>query len=59
MIIYKETEVKNPLCIVKLNNGVMLYVYENHVESSDGKNYECVEEEVADGEYKIIGWCQV
>lgn len=59
MIIYKETEVKNPLYIVKLNNGVMLYVYENHAIGSDGKSYRCVEEEVAEDEYRIIGWCQV
>ena len=59
MIIYKEVEVTEPLYVVKLENGVMVYVYENHAVGSDGNAYRCVEEEVAEDEYRIIGWCQV
>lgn len=50
MIIYKELEVTEPFCVVKLENGVMVYVYENHAVGSDGKAYRCVEEEVAEDE---------
>lgn len=59
MVIYKEKEVKNPLCVVELENAVVLYVYEDYVESSDGKKYCCIEEEVEEDNYKIIGWCQM
>ncbi len=55
-MLYKEVELKNPMYVVKLDNGVELQVYEDHVESSDGEKYHCVEKEVADDVFEIIGW---
>lgn len=59
MVIYKELEVFEPLYVVKLENGVMVYVYENHAVGSDGKAYRCVEEKNSEDEYRIVGWRQV
>ena len=59
MIIYKEVEVIHPLYQVKLDNGTLLTVYEDRIESSDGEEYKCVEEELGYDEFKVVGWYKV
>ncbi len=59
MIIYKETEIKNPLYITTLDNGVLLFVYDGYAEGADGRVYKPVIEERGDGECEVVGWvCQ-
>ncbi|MBQ9913041.1 MAG: hypothetical protein IJO73_02310 [Clostridia bacterium] len=57
MIIYKETEIKNPLYIATLDNGVILIVYDGYAEGSDGRVYKPVAEDIGDGECEVVGWC--
>lgn len=56
MNIYKEVEIKHPLFVVKLDNEVELFVYENCAIGSDGKIYYHVGKEDAEGELLTIGW---
>mgnify|MGYP003294560593 CR=1 FL=1 len=56
MIIYKETEIKHPLYITTLDNGVLLFVYDGYAEGADGRVYKPVVEERGDGECEVVGW---
>ncbi len=59
MKIYKEIEIKNPLYITILDNGVTLFVYDGYAEGSDGRVYKAVVEETSDDECEVVGWvCQ-
>ncbi len=55
--ILKEIEVKNPLYVTTLENGVTLLVYGEYAEGNDGKKYRHIDKEVAKDEYESIGWC--
>ncbi len=55
MKVYKETEIKNPLYITVLDNGVTLLVYDGYAEGSDGRVYKPVVEERGE-ECKVLGW---
>ena len=54
-MILKETDFKNPLYVAVLENGVMLCVYGDYAESSDGNVYRHIGDEV-DGELVTVGW---
>ena len=56
MIIYKEIEIKNPLYVTILENGVTLLVFDGYTEGSDGEKYQCISIENEDGEYELVGW---
>ncbi len=56
MKIYKETEIKNPLYVSRLDNGVTLLVFGNYAEGSDGNTYRIVEHEVEEDEFEFLGW---
>ena len=58
MKIYKEKEIKNPLYIAALENGVTLHVYDGYGEGSDGCVYKPVVEDMGEGEYEVVGWCK-
>ena len=58
MKIYKETEIIKPLYIVKLDNGVTLFVYDGYAEGSDGLVYYPIFEENDEEEGEFIGWKQ-
>lgn len=54
-MIFKEVEIKNPLYVATLDNGVDLFVYDGYAQSSNGTYYRPVEKET-DGDYELIGW---
>ena len=56
MKIYKETEIKNPLYVTTLDNGVLLLVFDGYAEGTDGKIYRCVVEEISADEVGVTGW---
>ena len=58
MKVYKEKEIKNPLYVTRLDNGVELLVYDGYAEGSDGKIYYPVIEETNEGEVIVEGWCR-
>ena len=59
-MIFKETDIRHPVYVTKLDNGVTLCVYDGYAEGSDGKIYRCVERETAEDEYEVVGWrCEV
>ena len=56
---FKEVEISNPLYIAKIENGVVLYVYDGYAEGDDGKIYKPVMQETVDDECELVGWvCQ-
>lgn len=55
MKVYKELELKNPLYVAKLCNGVTLNVFDGYAEGSDGEIYLPVVNE-SDSETEFIGW---
>ena len=59
MKIYKEKEVKNPLFVAVLDNGVIVFVFDGYAEGSDGKIYKPVVEEIDNEEIKVVGWRKV
>lgn len=59
MKVYKEKEIKNPLFVAVLDNGVSILVFDGYAEGSDGKIYKPVIEEVDDDEIEVVGWCRV
>ena len=59
MKIYKEKEVKNPLFVAVLDNGVIVFVFDGYAEGSDGKIYKPVVEEIDNDEIEVVGWCKV
>lgn len=56
MKVFKETNIKNPLYITTLDNGVILFVYDGYAEDPDGIKYCSVTRENKDGELELIGW---
>ena len=58
MKIYKEIEIKNPLYIAGLDNGIKLFVYDGYGEGSDGCIYKPMTEEKGEGECEVVGWCK-
>ena len=56
MKFYKEKEIKNPLYTARLDNGVIILVFDGYAEGSDGNLYKCVEKEVREDEFEVIGW---
>lgn len=56
MKIYKETEIKNPLYLTILDNGVTLFVYDGYGEGNDGSVYKPVVEDRGEGECEVVGW---
>lgn len=59
MKIYKEKEVKNPLFVAVLDNGVIVFVFDGYAAGSDGKIYKPVVEEIDNEEIKVVGWRKV
>lgn len=57
MKVYKEIELKNPLYIARLCNGVILNVFDGYAEGSDSKIYKPVTVE-NDDEVEVVGWCE-
>ena len=55
-MIIKETEIKHPLYVTTLENGILLCVYDGYAEGSDGKIYHCVERQTGGDEYEFLGW---
>lgn len=47
-MIYKGIETEN--CVIKLENGSVLLIYDGYAKGSDGKIYHCVEREIGEGE---------
>lgn len=58
MEIYKEREIKNPLYVAVLDNGVTLYVYDGYAEGSDGRIYKPVIKDIGDDEIEVVGWSE-
>ena len=56
MKVYKEIEIKNPLYIASIDNGVTIFVYDGYAEGSDGRVYKPVIEKIGDGECEVVGW---
>ncbi len=56
MKIFKETEIRNPLYITVIDNGVTLFVYDGYAEDADGRRYYPVVEEAGEGENDFVGW---
>lgn len=56
MSIYKETDIKHPLFVATLENGVTLLVYDGYAEGSDGKIYKPVIRDIDDDEIEVVGW---
>lgn len=59
MKIYKETEIKNPLYLTILDNGVTLFVCDGYGEGTDGCVYKPVVEDRGEGECDVVGWSEV
>lgn len=55
-MIFKETNIRHPLYATTLENGVTLYVYDGYAEGSDGKIYHCVERQIGEDEFEVVGW---
>ncbi len=55
-MIFKETDIRHPIYITTLENGVQLCVYDGYAEGSDGKIYHCVEDEIDTDEFELVGW---
>lgn len=57
MKVYKEIEIKNPLYIASIDNGVTIFVYDGYAEGSDGRVYKPVVEDKGEEECEVVGWC--
>ena len=55
-MIYKEVENNNPLYVSVLDNGVLICVYGDYAEGSDGNVYKHVGAEIDEDEMITIGW---
>lgn len=55
-MIFKETDIRHPLYVTTLDNGVTLCVYDGYAEGSDGKIYRCVERQAGEDEIEVVGW---
>ena len=56
MLSFKETKILHPLYAAKLENGVIINVYGDRAEGSDGKTYYRVGKENAEGDLESISW---
>lgn len=56
MKIYKEQDIKYPLYVSTLDNGVTICVYDGYAEGSDGKIYKPVIKDVDGDEIEVVGW---
>lgn len=56
MKIYFESEIKEPLYVADLDNGVRILVYGEYAEGSDGRKYHCVMNEIDDDTMEFVGW---
>jgi len=54
-MVYKEVENNNPLYVSVLDNDVLICVYGDYAEGTDGNVYHHVGEEI-DGDLITIGW---
>lgn len=57
-MIFKETDIRHPLYVTTLDNGVTLCVYDGYAEGDDGKIYHCVERQICEDEFEVVGWCE-
>ena len=53
---FKETEVIKALYTARLENGVILFVYDGYGEGNDGNIYKPVLDFDEDGDCEVIGW---
>jgi len=53
---FRETEVLKPLYTARLENGVILLVYDGYGEGSDGNIFKPVLEFDKDGDCEVVGW---
>ncbi len=54
-MIYKEVENNNPLYVSLLENGVLICVYGDYAEGTDGNVYRHIAKEVDDS-LETVGW---
>ena len=60
MISFKETEILHPLYAARLENKVVINVYGDRAEGSDGKTYYHIGREDSDGILRTVGWsCEI
>ncbi len=60
MKIHKQTETLKPIAVFKLDNGVILLVFDGYALGSDGKTYYHIGSEDEDGDLITVGWsCEV
>lgn len=60
MILFKETEIFHPLYAARLENEVVINIYGDRAEGSDGKTYYHVGFEDSDGILRTVGWsCEI
>ena len=55
-MIFKEVDIRHPLYVAKLDNGVLLCVYDGYAEDSEGRMYYCAERRINEDEYEFLGW---
>ncbi len=57
---FRETELLKPLYVVRIENGVILFVYDGYAEDEGGNKYKPVYEEIDDdGDCEVAGWEKV
>ncbi len=60
MNINQEVENIKPIAVLKLDNGVMLLVFDGYALGSDGKIYYHIGREDEEGDLLTVGWsCEV
>lgn len=52
----KETEIIRSLYTARLENGVIIFVYDGYAEGTDGKRYSPVLEADEEGDFEVVGW---
>lgn len=53
---FRETEVLKSLYTARLENGVIIFVYDGYAQGSDGNIYKPVFEDYEDGDCEVSGW---
>ncbi|MBR2892286.1 MAG: hypothetical protein IKB94_00380 [Clostridia bacterium] len=60
MNIHKPIEALKPIAVFKLDNGVILLVFDGYALGSDGKTYYHIGREDEEGDLLTVGWsCEV
>lgn len=60
MNIHKPIEALKPIAVFKLDNGVILLVFDGYALGSDGKTYYHIGREDEEGDQLTVGWsCEV